>query len=1060
MSESAPPSTGPSEADLRLLQTFDELGRIAVDETDPRRLGRQAAEVIKNGLNLAFVAVGLINVEAQRYEMLAAAADFPTGLPEGYSQPVSEGLIGRCIREGRPIYIEDVRREPGYLAVVPGVVTELVLPVKVAGRVIGILDCEARLEHSLRDHRVLLELVAGRLGIALENAQLLREREQALERSAGRAKQLELLNEISRVATGDLQLRPTLQRITDALARKFGWEFIACATVDELRGRFQCEALTTGRATGVYVGYGRELGSGVLGEVAATRRPILINDVRAHANYVETLPGALSELCVPVLLGGKLVALLNLESTRLAAFHDQLPLLETVAEQVAGAIASAQLYEEAQRRAKQLELLNEIARIATQDLRLGPMLQRITDALVRKFGWEFVACALIDAEQGRFRIAAFTTEKQTGITVGYGRELGSGVVGEVAATGRPLLLDDVHTHANYVDTFPGAQSELCVPVLYGGRTVAVLNLESTRLAEFHDQLPLLATVADQVAGAIASAQLYEEAHRRTGQLEMLSEISRAAMDTPDLQALLDRVVSYVQQRFSLEIVGLLLYDDATNELEFAAFAGKMEVDFKRGARWPAGKGILGRCVRSGEAQLLTDVHADPEYVSINPLVAAEYTLPIRSRGRLLGLLDLESPSAEVFSPENLLVLNTIVDQVAGAIARAQLYEQVKRHAGEMEMMSEVSRSALEADELSSLLNRITAFIQSRLSLSLTAIILLDEKAQQFELAAQASDIPLSVAVGARWPVGSGIIGRAVRSGEPQLVRDVRADPDYIALNPAVAAEYTVPIRFQGRILGVMNFESTDAALFSPNHLLLLRTFVDQVAGAIHLAAVNQRVTDANRTLTDLFSRYVAPDLAAALLTDPTRFENRGERRDVSVMFADIRGFTSLSQRLGSEQSLALLNEYYTAMGEVIFTQRGSINRFLGDGLMAVFGVPEKLPGHTGAAVRAALGMQRAVDVLGPRWQAVAGEPLRIVIAINAGEVTAGNIGDPRHMEFTVLGDVVNVASRLETEAKARDCRILVTAAVFKTLSTDVNASPLGEIELRGRTGGVPIYKLM
>jgi diguanylate cyclase (GGDEF)-like protein len=173
-------------------------------------------------------------------------------------------------------------------------------------------------------------------------------------------------------------------------------------------------------------------------------------------------------------------------------------------------------------RTAQLEILNEVARIATLDLELRPMLQRITDALATKFGWEFVALVTIDVERNAFVCEAVTTKGETAIHIGYTRPLGSGVVGSVAATGEPVLIDDVHTYPNYVETLAGAASELCVPVRHHDRIVAVLNVESREPAAFHGQLPLLTTVADQVAGAIACAQLYTELRKVTVQLEQKS----------------------------------------------------------------------------------------------------------------------------------------------------------------------------------------------------------------------------------------------------------------------------------------------------------------------------------------------------------------------------------------------------------------------------------------------------------------------------------------------------------------------------------------------------------
>src|SRR5687768_314366 len=122
-----------------------------------------------------------------------------------------------------------------------------------------------------------------------------------------RSVQLELLNEVARIATLDLELRPMLQRITDSLSRKFGWEFVALITIDHVGGTFTCEAVTSSIATDIAIGYSRPLGSGVVGQVAEHGEAIVLDDVSTFPNYVETMAGARSEICVPVKHHGRLV---------------------------------------------------------------------------------------------------------------------------------------------------------------------------------------------------------------------------------------------------------------------------------------------------------------------------------------------------------------------------------------------------------------------------------------------------------------------------------------------------------------------------------------------------------------------------------------------------------------------------------------------------------------------------------------------------------------------------------------------------------------------------------
>ena len=298
---------------------------------------------------------------------------------------------------------------------------------------------------------------------------------------------------------------------------------------------------------------------------------------------------------------------------------------------------------------RSLEVLNEVARIATLDLALRPMLQRITDALAAKFGWEFVALVSIDGD--RFVCEALTSTVRTSVHVGYSRRLGSGVVGEVAATGRPVLIDDVRTYPNYVDTWPGARSELCVPVTHHGRIVAVLNLESTREAAFREQLPLLETVADQIAGAIASAQTHQELLQRARLMEMMSEVSRTALEATDLQELLDRIVRYIEARFPLDRAAI----------------------------------VLG-----------------PAEAEQTPL---RLVVPIRFRDEVLGALELESGSPDVFTPANVLAFEAFADQVAGAIRMASVtraLEEANEHlARAIETLHDISTQ----DGLTGLRNR-------------------------------------------------------------------------------------------------------------------------------------------------------------------------------------------------------------------------------------------------------------------------------------------------------------------------------------------------------------------
>jgi diguanylate cyclase (GGDEF)-like protein len=314
---------------------------------------------------------------------------------------------------------------------------------------------------------------------------------------------------------------------------------------------------------------------------------------------------------------------------------------------------------------RSLVALNRIARIATQDLELRPMLQRIVDALHEHFGWEFIACVSVDREHGRFVCEAVYTDLPTDVVVGYTRGLGYGVVGTVAKEGRTIELDDVAGAANFIDTLHGTRSELCVPVLHEGEVLAVLNTESRRPGAFRGQRVLLETVADQIAGAINAARMHAELQRRADLFALTSELSRSALEAGSFEETLEFITSFIHARFDLEICGIFLAGH-DGRLALRARTGPPSRVSERGAL-PDGPSVTLRAYRTGEAQYVPDVHLDPDYCPGSERVRAEYALPIRLQGRLLGVITMQSATVDSFTADNRRMLDALGAQVAGAI---------------------------------------------------------------------------------------------------------------------------------------------------------------------------------------------------------------------------------------------------------------------------------------------------------------------------------------------------------------------------------------------------------
>ena len=207
-----------------------------------------------------------------------------------------------------------------------------------------------------------------------------------------------------------------------------------------------------------------------------------------------------------------------------------------------------------------------------------------------------------------------------------------------------------------------------------------------------------------------------------------------------------------------------------------------------------------------------------------------------------------------------------------------------------------------------------------------------------------------------------------------------------------------------------------------------------------------------------FTRYVARQVVDEILKDPEKLALKEERRDVTVLFCDMRGFTSLSERLSPEEVVRILNEFYTLMIDTTFKEDGILDKFLGDGVMSIFGAPILHPDHSIRAVRTALAMQAGVAELSKKRAADGKEPIAIGIGISAGEAVAGTVGTEDRMEYTVIGDSVNLAARLESNAKPG--QVLISQRTYKNVESLVVVRALGAIRVKGKEEQVEVYEVL
>jgi adenylate cyclase len=214
----------------------------------------------------------------------------------------------------------------------------------------------------------------------------------------------------------------------------------------------------------------------------------------------------------------------------------------------------------------------------------------------------------------------------------------------------------------------------------------------------------------------------------------------------------------------------------------------------------------------------------------------------------------------------------------------------------------------------------------------------------------------------------------------------------------------------------------------------------------------------SRQIKNIFSRYVSPQVVEQLVKDPrAELKLGGNKQVVTILFSDIRGFTTLSEELSPEAVVELLNEYFQTWTDMIFKYDGTVDKFIGDAIMAIFGAPVAHPDDPLRAVQAALAMQAALMELNTKWAAEGKRMFKIGVGINTGEAIVGNMGSQQAMGYTVIGDAVNLASRLEGKTKDLGAEILISESTYQAVKNKVEAQEHQDITVKGKARAMSVY---
>ena len=307
------------------------------------------------------------------------------------------------------------------------------------------------------------------------------------------------------------------------------------------------------------------------------------------------------------------------------------------------------------------------------------------------------------------------------------------------------------------------------------------------------------------------------------------------------------------------------------------------------------------------------------------------------------------------------------------------------------------------------------------------------------------------------------IARAAYGGRQAIVsedagEDARFAGQSIVLQQVRSAMCAPLVGSEGRALGVVYVDCLFTRhRFTEDDLGFLIAFGGIAAVAIENSQFSERIRKETLARSN-FERFFTPGLAARIAASPDAVKLGGDKRQVSVLFSDIRGFTAMSETMKPEEMAKLLSEYFTEMVECVFRHGGTLDKFIGDAVMAQWGAPLAEPDDTDRAMRSAIDMMQELERLNVRWKAEGRPTLSIGIGLNCGEAFAGNIGSERRLEYTVIGDTVNTASRLCGAAAGGE--ILMSEKFKESLQEPPKLKSHPPMELKGKSQPLPVYSVV
>jgi len=733
--------------------------------------------------------------------------------------------------------------------------------------------------------------------------------------------------------------------------------------------------------------------------------------------------GVLDLLASPLTIKGQRLGTMVYLARRRRFDEGDMALVAVAASQADSAVMQAQTWRQLEDRNRQLNAIYQVDRIRDRTTKVDQLVVQVADLLVETLDAELCMVGLVDEESGEVLLKAVDDRK--GALPRLGQVDVQRILDRAIALDVPASLSPDPAFAAL-----GFDHLLGAPLIVEGERLGVFVLADSKEPFSSSDLDLVRAVASQMDSAVVYTRTFRHMEERARQLETIYQIDRIRDETNDVQEILSAVSSTVTSALDADLCLVSLVDEEDGRSELRAVEDRQTV--------------FGTLSKDAIRQAIDWASGQKEVASLargSPLPGLRYLLgaPFVVAGERLGALVL-ARSRRPFAGAERGLLRAAVSQTDSAVIQARTWGHLEQRNKELEALYRVDHIRDQGLEFGMMLSAVLSELCSVIRAEMGFIMLFDQEGRQLELRASTADDIL--ATSGHYKLIQQAANEALRRGELYVAQNLDEWLDSIMCIPLILRDKVIGV------FGVVNRHGPGG--FGAEDKRLLLAITSQVDTAIFESLERRHIREA-------FQRYVEPHVVERMLTMPEKDFLKGERAVLTTLFSDMRGFTSLSERIDVDVMVEMLNMHLAAMTEVVMANEGTLDKFVADEVVAIFGAPLPMEDHAFRAVRTALKMQAAHQELISTWKRRGYDLPPIGIGVNTGEMVVGNVGCEKQMDYTVIGDAVNLASRICGAAASG--QVLITDATFDVVADRIIADKLPKIRVKNKEHPVQVYQV-